>query len=101
MNFIFSDFPVNYQTNFQDPGSQNMMAIIDLYDNIAFYLIIIKIVTSWFKISSLLNPDYLPSVTHGNTIEIIWTILPATILWLIGIPSLKLLYLLDELIEPQ
>ena len=41
------------------------------------------------------------SVVHGTTIEIIWTILPATILWLIGIPSLKLLYLLDELIEPQ
>jgi cytochrome c oxidase subunit 2 len=98
---LFSDFPVNYQTTFQDPGSQSMLAIIDLYDNIVFFLIIITIVTSWFLISSLRNPDYLPNLTHGNTIEIIWTILPAAILWCIGLPSLKLLYLLDELIDPQ
>lgn len=98
---FYADFPVNYQTSFQDPGSQSMLAIIDLYDNIVFFLIIISIVTSWFLLSSLRNPDYLPSLTHGNTIEIIWTIIPASILWCIGLPSLKLLYLLDELIDPQ
>lgn len=90
-----------YDTTFQDPASESMQAIIDLYDNIVFYLILILIVTFWFALSSLTNNDYLPQVTHGNTIEIIWTIIPASILWKIGIPSLKLLYLLDEIIEPE
>ncbi len=101
LSLHYGDYPQLYDTTFQDPASESMLAIIDLYDNIVFYLILILIVTLWFAVSSLLNPDYLPSVTHGNTIEIIWTIIPATILWMIGIPSLKLLYLLDEIIDPQ
>lgn len=38
---------------------------------------------------------------HGQLIEIIWTILPAIILLFIALPSLRLLYLLDEINEPS
>jgi len=37
---------------------------------------------------------------EGQTIEIIWTILPAITLIFIALPSLKLLYLLDESTNP-
>jgi len=104
MNFFkinFCDFPIDYACTFQDPASESMMAIIDLYDNICFYLIIVLVVVIWFGFSALTHKDYLANLHHGNTIEIIWTILPAIILWIIGIPSLKLLYLMDEIIDPQ
>ena len=34
-------------------------------------------------------------------IELIWTITPAVILILIAFPSFKLLYLMDEVIDPS
>ena len=43
------------------------------------------------------NPE---STTHGETIEIVWTVTPALILMLIGVPSFTLLYSMDEVIDP-
>lgn len=40
-------------------------------------------------------------VLNGQIIEIVWTLTPSIILTLIAIPSLRLLYLLDELINPS
>jgi cytochrome c oxidase subunit 2 len=38
---------------------------------------------------------------HGQTIEVIWTILPAFVLLFIAFPSLRILYLLDEINNPS
>lgn len=38
---------------------------------------------------------------HGQIIEIIWTILPAIVLLFIAFPSLRILYLLDEINNPS
>jgi hypothetical protein len=40
------------------------------------------------------------NISHGTTIEIIWTILPAFILLFIAVPSFALLYAMDEIIDP-
>jgi cytochrome c oxidase subunit 2 len=37
---------------------------------------------------------------HGTLVEIIWTITPAVILFAIAIPSFKLLYLMDSVVDP-
>lgn len=37
----------------------------------------------------------------GQMIEIIWTVLPAVILIILALPSLRLLYLIDETTEPR
>jgi cytochrome c oxidase subunit 1 len=44
------------------------------------------------------NKSY--NITHGTTIEVIWTLLPAVILLLVAIPSFALLYAMDEIIDP-
>src|SRR6478736_497663 len=98
---IYGDAPINFSKNFQDPASDWLLAIINLHDNIIFYLIIILTVVLWFLISALINPDHLSNLHHGNLIELIWTITPAIILWLIGLSSLKLLYLMDEILSPE
>lgn len=43
-------------------------------------------------ISCLTNTGLL----EGQTVEFIWTVLPAVVLVFIGLPSLRLLYALDE-----
>lgn len=40
-------------------------------------------------------------MNHGTLIELIWTIAPAVILILIAFPSFKLLYLMDEVMDPS
>lgn len=100
-NLIYCDYPLAYATGFQDPATNWMYAIIDQHDRIAFFLQIISVVVSWFLVSSLLNPDYLAHLHHGNLIEQIWTLTPAGILWAIGLPSLRLLYLMDEIQDAE
>jgi hypothetical protein len=99
---IYSDTPINYSFGFQDPASKWMLGIIELHDNIVFYLIIILSVVLWFFISSTrTGQDHLSNLAHGNLIEVVWTITPALILWVIGLPSLKLLYKMDEILDAE
>lgn len=98
---FYSDAPVNFSFGFQDPASQWMLGIIGLHDFIIFYLIILLVVVLWGFISVIKNDEYLGLIAHGNLIELIWTIAPTLILWMIGIPSLKLLYLMDEILDSE
>lgn len=97
-----ADTSYTYAMNFQDPCSNSMIAMMDFNDNIIFYLIIIFTLVSWLLISCLNNnKDHLKYLNHGNLIEVIWTLSPAIILWLIGLPSLKLLYIMDEILDAE
>lgn len=55
-------------------------------------IIIFYIITS-FSFNKLINRNLL----QGHTIELIWTIIPIFILIFIAIPSIKILYLTDEI----
>ncbi len=99
--FLFCDYPLNYALGFQDPGNNWMYAIIDLHDRIIFFLLILQVIVAWFLISAQINKDHQTYQHHGNLIELIWTITPAGILWSIGLPSLKLLYMMDEILDAE
>jgi len=95
-----------YATGFQDPASDWFIAMIDLHDQIIFYLIIILTLVLWITISGIINSartgiGHYPYLAHGNMVELVWTVTPALILWAIGIPSLRLLYLMDEILDPE
>jgi heme/copper-type cytochrome/quinol oxidase subunit 2 len=97
---LWADFAEKWAFYFQDPASPWMYAIIDLHDRIMFYLIILLIVVVWFLVSATLNTNPM-NFHHGNLIELIWTLTPAGILWAIGLPSLKLLYMIDEILDAE
>lgn len=104
--FIYNDHPEPWQYGFQDGSTSSFYGIIDLHDNIMFYLIIILVSVTWVQASVMLdsagNTDKLiyKYNNHGTLIEIIWTITPAFILIAIAFPSFKLLYLVDSVIDP-
>jgi cytochrome c oxidase subunit 2 len=79
-----------------------MYSIIDLHDRILFYLLIILFVVVWFLVSAVRSSSkyHLAYLHHGNTLELVWTISPALVVWAIGIPSLRLLYLMDYILDP-
>ena len=83
----YLDYPINWGYNFQDAGSNELLALIELHDTIIFYLVILLFVVLWFLVSALSNRNHLPNLAHGNRIELVWTITPTLILWAIGMPS--------------
>ena len=82
-----------------------MEALVELHDNIMFYLVIILFGVAWIMVSIIRNYVYTKSpiskkyLNHGTLIELIWTITPALILILIAFSSFKLLYLMDEVTD--
>jgi cytochrome c oxidase subunit 2 len=101
MSRLYADYVEGWPMGFQDPACDWMYAIIDLHDRIIFYLLIILAVVIWFLVSSFLNTDHMAHLHHGNVLELLWTITPAVILWAIGLPSLRLLYMMDEILDPE
>ena len=92
---------------FQDSASPQMEALIELHDNIMYYLVAILFSVGWIQGAIIKNFDSAKSpisnkyLNHGTLIELIWTITPALILVLIAFPSFKLLYLMDEVTDPS
>ena len=91
---------------FQDSATPQMEGLVELHDNIMFYLVIILFAVGWIMLSLAVNfvheksPISHKYMNHGTLIELIWTITPALILILIAFPSFKLLYLMDEVSDP-
>jgi heme/copper-type cytochrome/quinol oxidase subunit 2 len=104
--FITCDAPSPWGLYFQDSATPQMEGLVELHDNIMFYLVIILFGVGWIMISIVRNYNNVKSpishkyLNHGTLIELIWTITPALILILIAFPSFKLLYLMDEVSDP-
>jgi cytochrome c oxidase subunit 2 len=99
----YTDYAEPWQFLFQDPATPIMEGIINLHHDIIFVEIIIGVGVSWMlvRICMLFKGNKTPSsVTHGETLEIVWTIIPSIILMIIGVPSFTLLYSMDEVIDP-
>ena len=90
---------------FQDNATPQMEALEELHNNIMFYLAIIMFSVTWIFVSIIINYNKAKIsnkyINHGTLVELIWTISPALILVLIAFPSFKLLYLMDEVIDPS
>lgn len=98
------DAPEAWGLFFQDSATPQMEGIEELHNNIFFYLAIVMFAVTWVFFSIVIT--YTKSkisnkyVNHGTLVELIWTITPALILILIAFPSFKLLYLMDEVMDP-
>ena len=84
---------------FQDAASPILEEFLNFHDYVILILIFILRVVGASIISMLINKLINTSLLEGQALEYFWTILPALILIQIAIPSLILLYMLDETIE--
>nr|UBY46114.1 Cox2 [Porphyridium purpureum] len=101
---LYCDMPESWQLDFQDGASPVMLGIILRYSCKVFLnLITLSVSGLLLRLHHdlmLILSSILGFVSHGSTIEIIWTIIPCLILIVISIPSFSLLYSLDEVVEP-
>nr|YP_010334239.1 cytochrome c oxidase subunit II [Crematogaster matsumurai]UNH90048.1 cytochrome c oxidase subunit II [Crematogaster matsumurai] len=81
----------------QNSNSPTYDMMIFFHDFAMIILIFITLLILFIMISMTLNKLTDRFLLHGHTIELIWTIMPMFILIFIAIPSLKILYLTDEI----
>nr|YP_010274893.1 cytochrome c oxidase subunit II [Tagiades menaka]UJV31590.1 cytochrome c oxidase subunit II [Tagiades menaka]WNO18623.1 cytochrome c oxidase subunit II [Tagiades trebellius martinus] len=86
--------------NLQNGASPLMEQIIFFHDHTLIILLMITILVSYLMMSLFFNKYINRFLLEEQMIELIWTILPAITLIFIALPSLRLLYLLDELNNP-
>nr|AAM53030.1 cytochrome oxidase subunit II [Heliconius cydno chioneus] len=86
--------------NYQNSASPLMEQIIFFHDHTLIILIMITILVTYLMMNLFFNNYINRFLLEGQMIELIWTILPAITLIFIALPSLRLLYLLDELNNP-
>jgi len=84
------------QWGFQDAASPLIEELIFFHDHAIIILVIIISLVGYAALSLVLNKYTCRSLVEGQEIETIWTIIPAIILVFLALPSLRLLYLLDE-----
>nr|YP_010536707.1 cytochrome c oxidase subunit II [Trochus sacellum]UYC29879.1 cytochrome c oxidase subunit II [Trochus sacellum] len=84
------------QLGFQDAASPLMEQLIYFHDHAMLVLTLIISLVAYISISLMTNTFTFRYMLDGQEIETIWTILPALVLVFLALPSLRLLYLLDE-----
>nr|YP_009351315.1 cytochrome c oxidase subunit II [Pericapritermes dolichocephalus]AQP27157.1 cytochrome c oxidase subunit 2 [Pericapritermes sp. 4 TB-2017]AQP29136.1 cytochrome c oxidase subunit 2 [Pericapritermes sp. TBRU1.8]AQP29238.1 cytochrome c oxidase subunit 2 [Pericapritermes dolichocephalus] len=84
----------------QDSASPVMEQLIYFHDHALMIMLMIITAVFYTMISIIQNKQTSRFMLEGQMIETIWTIAPAVILVFIAIPSLRLLYLMDEIHNP-
>nr|APX40189.1 cytochrome c oxidase subunit 2 [Smaragdina rufimana] len=84
----------------QDSASPLMEQLSFFHDHALMILVIITVLVGQLMLNLFFNKFTHRYLLEGQLIEIIWTILPAVTLVFIAIPSLKLIYILDEVNNP-
>nr|WCK12002.1 cytochrome c oxidase subunit II [Thoradonta yunnana] len=80
----------------QDSISPLMEQLMFFHDHTMSIIMMITLMVSFFMISILMNLMSFRYMLNDHFIETIWTMMPAMVLILIAIPSLHLLYMMDD-----
>nr|AAL28047.1 cytochrome oxidase subunit II [Terrisswalkerius moritzi] len=88
------------QISFQDAASSVMMQLISFHDHTLIILTLVLTMVGYALIALMFNNSINRYILEAQTIETVWTILPALILLTLALPSLRILYLTDEVSNP-
>nr|YP_009654773.1 cytochrome c oxidase subunit II [Molipteryx lunata]QCI09328.1 cytochrome c oxidase subunit II [Molipteryx lunata] len=86
--------------NMQDAISPLMEQLIFFHDHTLMILLMVTMLVAYIMINLTNNKFINRTLLEGQTIEFIWTMMPAVTLIFIALPSLHLLYLIDEVNKP-
>jgi cytochrome c oxidase subunit II len=103
---IVGGAPTAWQLNFQAPASPVAEMIVSLHDLLLFITVAISafvlVLMAYACIRYRASRHPVPSRrTHNSVLEIAWTAIPVLILVVIAIPSFKLLYFMDRVVDPE
>lgn len=82
---------------FQDAASPLISQLIQFHDHAIIIITLITTLISYALLSIFLNSSSSRYTLEAQQIETVWTILPAIILLFLALPSLRILYIIDEI----
>jgi len=88
------------QLSFQDATSPIITQLINFHDHAIVILTLVISIVAYAIIALSIRKLSSRYSLEAQEIETIWTILPAFILIFLALPSLRLLYLIDEVSQP-
>nr|YP_009775986.1 cytochrome c oxidase subunit II [Paraahimia luodianensis]QJA16296.1 cytochrome c oxidase subunit II [Paraahimia luodianensis] len=86
--------------NFQNGNSPIMEQLIMFHDHTMMIILIITIVVGYMMTMIMIKSFNNRFTLEHQMIELVWTIMPAILLIFIAMPSLKILYMLEESSKP-
>jgi len=89
------------QLNFQDAASPLIVQLTAFHDHAILIATLVMAIVFFAFLSLLLNKYTCNNIFEAQEIETVWTILPAITLLFLALPSLRLLYLIDEVSNPS
>lgn len=89
------------QLSLQDAASPVIIQLIQFHDHAILVLTIVVTVIAYAITNLILNKYTNRQILEAQEIETIWTVLPASVLLFLAIPSLRLLYIIDEISSPS
>nr|YP_009643365.1 cytochrome c oxidase subunit II [Adrisa magna]AMR74996.1 cytochrome c oxidase subunit II [Adrisa magna] len=84
----------------QDANSPLMEQLTFFHDHTIMILTMITVMVAYLMLTLTSNKLINRYLLEGQTIELLWTMLPAITLVFIALPSLRLLYMIDEINNP-
>lgn len=89
------------QLFFQDAYTPTIIELVKFHDLCLVVLFLIVSILCFFLVVIFTNKFTATVHFHANRLEVFWTVVPAIILFFLAIPSLRLLYFTDELVDPK
>uniref|UniRef100_UPI0030FE8156 cytochrome c oxidase subunit II n=1 Tax=Salurnis marginella TaxID=1453305 RepID=UPI0030FE8156 len=93
--------PTWMKINLLNSASPIMEQLIFFHDHTMMIIMAITTTVMSMMISTMKNKLTNRSLLENQFTETIWTIIPAILLIIIALPSLKILYLMEEIINPS
>nr|YP_010945301.1 cytochrome c oxidase subunit II [Japanagallia malaisei]WMI45368.1 cytochrome c oxidase subunit II [Japanagallia malaisei] len=87
--------------SFQDPTSPMMEQLIMFHDHTMMIIMVITITVGYIMITLTFNKFNNRFLLESQLIELIWTLTPALMLIFIAMPSLRILYMIEETKTPM
>nr|YP_010976659.1 cytochrome c oxidase subunit II [Tenuidactylus dadunensis]WNX96096.1 cytochrome c oxidase subunit II [Tenuidactylus dadunensis] len=89
------------QLGFQDAASPIMEELLHLHDHAMMVVFLISAFVLYIITLLITTTLSHTGTMNAQMVETVWTILPAVILVLIALPSLRILYMMDEVSNPH
>lgn len=81
---------------FQDFNSFNFKMLIYFHDLIILIILLILLIVIYMILILINNKLMRLNIFHSHLIELVWTFIPIIILLVLALPSIQILYLLEE-----
>nr|ACJ43729.1 cytochrome c oxidase subunit 2 [Notophthalmus viridescens] len=88
------------QLGFQDAASPIMEELLHFHDHALMAVFLISTLVLYIITTMMTTKLTNTNAMDAQEIEMVWTIMPAIILIVIALPSLRILYLMDEISDP-